>query len=103
MNQNFLIKTHFIGAKIKHLRKSTKMTLDDLCLRCYQMDNDSAPSISYLSLIENGHRNPSEGLLNSMCTIFQRKKEWFYDQNLLKNETLSEERFESIQLEPSFL
>ena len=103
MNHNFLIKTHFIGAKIKHLRKNSRMTLDDLCLRCYQIDKESAPSVSYLSLIENGQRNPSENLLKTICVIFQREKEWFYDQNILKNDVLSEEKFESIQLEPKFL
>ena len=59
MKSNFSLKTHFIGSKIKHLRKSNKMTLEDLAIRCYQIDAKSAPSISYLSLIESGKRNPS--------------------------------------------
>ena len=104
MNQNFLIKTHFLGAKIKHLRKSSRMTQEDLCLRCYQIDKDSAPSISYLSLIENGQRNPSDALLDSICTVFHREREWFFDQNLLKNiEPSIKDNFESIHLEPNFL
>ena len=80
MKSSFLIKTHFLGTKIKHLRKSNKMTLDDLALRCYQNDSASAPSVSYLSLIENGQRNPSEKLLDSICKIFHRSKDWFFDQ-----------------------
>ena len=85
MNRKFLIKTHFLGAKIKHLRKSSRMTQEDLCLRCYQVDKNSAPSVSYLSLIENGQRNPSDELLNSICSVFHREREWFYDQNLLSS------------------
>ena len=105
MNNNFLIKTHFLGAKIKHLRKSNKMTLEDLAIRCYQIDSTSAPSISYLSLIENGQRNPSEKLLEAVCKIFHRSKEWFFDQNIIfsKDESLIENNFEHIQFEPSFL
>ena len=105
MNNNFLIKTHFLGAKIKHLRKSSRMTLEDLCVRCFQIDKQSAPSTSYLSLIENGQRKPSDGLLDSICKIFHREKEWFFDQNLLKNneEDIVNEGLESINLEPNFL
>ena len=101
MKSHFLIKTHFLGSKIKHLRKTNKMTLDDLSIRCYQIDSKSAPSISYLSLIENGQRNPSEGLLESICKIFLRKKEWFYDENIIDlNKNIGHE---PISLEPSFL
>ncbi len=105
MNNNFLNKTHFLGAKIKHLRKASRMTLEDLCVRCFQVDEKSAPSTSYLSLIENGQRNPSDKLLSSICKIFHRKKEWFFDQNLLKNieEDVEGDGFEHIDLEPNFL
>jgi len=105
MKSSFLIKTHFLGTKIKHLRKSNKMTLDDLALRCYQVDSQSAPSVSYLSLIENGQRNPSEKLLDSICKIFHRSKDWFHDQNIVfsKDENVIENNFEHIQFEPNFL
>jgi len=105
MKPSFLIKTHFLGTKIKHLRKSNKMTLDDLALRCYQVDSQSAPSVSYLSLIENGQRNPSEKLLESICKIFHRSKDWFHDQNIVfsKDENVIENNFEHIQFEPNFL
>ena len=105
MKSSFLIKTHFLGTKIKHLRKSNKMTLDDLALRCYQVDSHSAPSVSYLSLIENGQRNLSENLLESICKIFHRSKEWFFDRNIVfsKEENVIENNFEHIQFEPNFL
>jgi len=81
------------------------MTLDDLALRCYQVDSRSAPSVSYLSLIENGQRNPSEKLLDSICKIFHRSKDWFHDQNIVfsKDENVIENNFEHIQFEPNFL
>ena len=85
MKPSFFIKTHFLGSKIKHLRKSNKMTLEDLSIRCYQIDSSSAPSVSYLSLIESGQRSPSEKLLKSICVVFQKQKDWFYDQNLVEN------------------
>ena len=105
MKTNFLIKTHFLGSKIKHLRKSNKMTLEDLSLRCYQIDSESSPSVSYLSLIENGQRSPSKNLLKSICKIFHREIDWFYDQNLMheRSDKISQNNFESINLEPSFL
>ncbi len=105
MKSTFSIKAHFIGSKIKHLRKSNKMTLEDLAIRCYQSDSDSAPSISYLSLIESGNRNPSENLLKSICQIFQKQKKWFYDHNLHneKNNILNDTNDQKFHLEPNFL
>tara|TARA_Y100000590_G_C15653048_1_gene989533 strand:- start:98 stop:1657 length:1560 start_codon:yes stop_codon:yes gene_type:complete len=105
MKPSFFIKTHFLGSKIKHLRKSNKMTLEDLSIRCYQIDSSSAPSVSYLSLIESGQRSPSEKLLNSICIVFQKQKDWFYDQNLVENINIdsSDNNISSFQLEPNFL
>ena len=105
MEQKFLIKTHFLGSKIKNLRKSNHMTLEDLSLRCYQQDSESAPSISYLSLIENSQRSPSKNLLKSICKIFHRELEWFYDKNIIEgiDDKINNQEFDSINLEPSFL
>ena len=105
MKSTFSIKTHFIGSKIKHLRKSNKMTLEDLSIRCYQVNSSSAPSISYLSLIESGQRNPSENLLDSICQIFQKNKKWFYDQNITDSMrgNLFDDANESFHFEPNFL
>ena len=105
MNNKFLNKTHFLGSKIKNLRKSNKMTLEDLSLRCYQIHSDSSPSVSYLSLIENGQRSPSEKLLKSISMIFHREIKWFYDENIFEgiDDKINEDKFDSINLEPSFL
>ena len=59
------------------------MTLEDLIVRCMQINSNSAPSISYLSLIENGKRNPSNDFMESICEIFQKNKSWFEDKNIL--------------------
>jgi transcriptional regulator with XRE-family HTH domain len=104
MESKFSIKTHFIGSKIKHLRKSNKMTLEDLSIRCYQIDSKSSPSVSYLSLIENGQRNPSKVLLESICTIFQKDVEWFYDQNINKGiDSIFKDANTTFNFEPNFL
>ena len=56
--------THFLGTKIRSLRKTHGLTLEDLSIRCIQLNSELAPSVSYLSMIETGKRIPSEKLLN---------------------------------------
>ena len=75
-------KTHFLGTKIKHLRKKNGMTLEDLSVRCLHLDLDAGPSVSYLSMIENGKRVPSQRLLELFAEVFQRDVEWFFDESL---------------------
>lgn len=82
MYQGILRKSHFLGTKIKSLRKRNNLTLEDLSVRCIQIDSSSAPSISYLSMIENGKRVPSEELVDAISQIFQKDKKWFYDESL---------------------
>ena len=52
-------KSHFLGTKLRSLRKRNNLTLEDLSVRCVQMDPEAGPSVSYLSMIENG--KPSAG------------------------------------------
>ncbi len=75
-------KAHFVGTKIKSLRKRNHLTLEDLSVRCVQLDAEAAPSVSYLSMIENGKRVPSERLVRIIADIFQRDLNWFYDESL---------------------
>ena len=75
-------KAHFAGTKIKSLRKRNHLTLEDLSVRCVQIDAEAGPSISYLSMIENGKRVPSERLLKIIAEIFQKDLSWFYDESL---------------------
>jgi len=67
-----LRKAHFLGTKIRRLRKRNKLTLEDLSVRCIQTDREAGPSVSYLSMIENGKRVPSERLLRIIADIFQK-------------------------------
>ena len=70
---------HFLGSKIRSQRKALNLTLEDLSIRCIQIDSKIAPSISYLSLIETGNRTPSIELLKLFSEIFQKKVIWFLD------------------------
>ena len=99
-------KTHFLGSKIRALRKRNGLTLDDLSVRCMQVDRENAPSVSYLSLIESGKRIPSNKVLNVFCKIFQKEMEWFLDDKMeVKNIEMvgSSNPLHSVRLEPNFL
>ena len=99
-------KAHFLGTKIKALRKRNHLTLEDLSVRCVQVDAEAAPSVSYLSMIENGKRVPSERLVKIIADIFQRDLSWFYDESL-DDEAIdpapSTSAVEGMPLEPGFL
>jgi transcriptional regulator with XRE-family HTH domain len=72
---------HFLGAKLRSLRKRNGLTLEELSARCVQIDAAVAPSVSYLSMIENGQRVPSDGMLTLLAGIFGKSPGWFLDQN----------------------
>src|SRR6185437_12219558 len=74
-------KSHFLGTKLRSLRKASGLTLDELSARCIQLDPQSAPSVSYLSMIESGKRVPSDELLGLLSKVFQREPRWFLDGN----------------------
>jgi transcriptional regulator with XRE-family HTH domain len=105
-NQGLLRKAHFLGTKIRRLRKRNKLTLEDLSIRCIQIDREAGPSVSYLSMIENGKRVPSERLLQIIADIFQKDVNWFYDETLEEDAIEAEPRsggISGIPLEPGFL
>ena len=56
-------KAHFLGTKIKQLRKRNKLTLEDLSVRCVQIDAEAGPSVSYLSLPACGWLKVRSGLM----------------------------------------
>src|SRR5882672_4738318 len=74
-------KSHFLGVKLRALRKRNGLTLEELSARCIQLDSTSAPSVSYLSMIESGKRVPSEDVLGLLSSLFQREPQWFLDGN----------------------
>src|SRR3984957_17054394 len=77
---NLQRKSHFLGAKLRNIRKRNGLTLEELSSRCIQIEAASAPSVSYLSMIESGKRMPSEELLQLLATVFQRDVHWFLDE-----------------------
>ena len=100
-------KIHFLGTKIRSLRKLHGLTLEDMVVRCMQVDIKNSPSVSYLSLIETGRRNPSENLLILLSEIFQKDLKWFLD-DTIQNEPLDyndkiDDNIDSMSLEPNFL
>jgi len=98
-------KAHFLGTKIKSLRKRNNLTLEDLSVRCIQEDAAAAPSVSYLSMIENGKRVPSEKLLQIIARIFQKELAWFYDETLEDDaiDVAPTAAVRGMPLEPGFL
>ena len=98
-------KAHFLGTKIKSLRKRNHLTLEDLSVRCIQIDAETAPSVSYLSMIENGKRVPSEALLMVIANIFQKDLDWFFDESLEQDviDTAPAAAIAGMPLEPGFL
>lgn len=76
-----LRKSHFLGPKIRGLRKRNGLTLQDVSARCIQLNAELAPSVSYLSMIETGQRIPSAELLDLLAAVFQKDPRWFLDGN----------------------
>src|ERR1700722_9291805 len=103
---NLLRKGHFLGAKLRNIRKRNALTLEELSSRCVQMDAHNAPSVSYLSMIESGKRTPSHELLALLARVFQREVAWFLDEGSDVSESAPAVRgggAARIPLEPGFL
>ena len=103
---NLFRKSHFLGTKIRAIRKSNKLTLEDLSERCSEDNPKTAPSISYLSMIENGKRLPSDDVLQQIANIFQKEPEWFLDENLdisIPTDQTDKLKPFTLPLEPGFL
>ncbi|MGA8051355.1 MAG: helix-turn-helix transcriptional regulator, partial [Burkholderiales bacterium] len=99
-------KSHFLGTKLRSLRKGNGLTLEELSARCIQLDARGAPSVSYLSMIESGKRIPSEDVLRLLSTVFQREPRWFLDGNAEVEAPAVSERAGAaarVPLEPAFL
>ena len=97
---------HFLGAKLRTLRKRNGLTLDELSARCVQIDAASAPSVSYLSMVETGKRTPSAATLDMLAGIFSKEARWFLDENTeVEAEPPRRDRggLRAMPLEPAFL
>ena len=101
-----LRKGHFLGAKLRSLRKRNALTLEELSARCIQRNAQLAPSVSYLSMIESGKRTPSQETLELVAAVFQRDPEWFLDESAdleLSLPQVPKGGAARIPLEPAFL
>lgn len=99
-------KAHFVGSKIRSLRKRNGLTLDDLSNRCLQVDARAGPSVSYLSMIENGRRVPSQKMLAIIAEVFQKDLSWFLDETLdskMIDTTPDRSPVAGLPFEPAFL
>src|SRR4029079_608044 len=99
-------KSHFLGTKLRALRKRNRLTLEDLSARCTQLNARNAPSVSYLSMIESGKRLPSEDVLELLSSLFQREPGWFADDSRDIETSNLEQRAggaAGVPLEPAFL
>ncbi len=97
---------HFLGAKLRSLRKRNGLTLDELSARCVQIDAAGAPSVSYLSMVETGKRMPSAEMLEMLAGIFSKDARWFLDENTAVEAAPSPQQrggLEAMPLEPAFL
>jgi transcriptional regulator with XRE-family HTH domain len=68
-----------LGSKLRNLRKSNGLTLEELSARCAQLDPAAAPSVSYLSMLETGKRSPSADVLAMIARVFGKPAQWFLD------------------------
>ena len=98
---------HFLGTKIRNLRKNNNLTMEDLSARCVKINAESAPSVSYLSMIERGKRHPSETMLSVIAAVFQKDVKWFLD-DVPEQEAIVPDRgsrggITGMALEPGFL
>ena len=100
-------QSHFLGTKIRNLRKRNGLTLEDLSSRCIKLDAEYAPSVSYLSMIERGKRVPSEDMLEVIAKVFQKSSQWFLDDAPEAQDITPEKGnhggIKGMALEPSFL
>jgi transcriptional regulator with XRE-family HTH domain len=97
---------HFLGTKLRTLRKRNGLTLDELSARCVQADPAGAPSVSYLSMIENGKRMPSAEMLAMLARLFGKDARWFLDENTAVDPAPARRErggLEAMPLEPAFL
>jgi transcriptional regulator with XRE-family HTH domain len=97
---------HFLGGKLRALRKRNGLTLEELSARCVQIDAAAAPSVSYLSMVENGKRVPSATTLDMLAGIFSKDARWFLDENTeVEAEPQRPDRggLDAMPLEPAFL
>ncbi|CAH0528738.1 DUF3612 domain-containing protein [Vibrio hippocampi] len=79
VSKSLIRQSHFLGTKVRNLRKRNHLTMEDLSTRCVRINPECAPSVSYLSMIERGKRVPSVDMLEVIAEVFQKQPSWFLD------------------------
>ena len=74
VSKSLIRQSHFLGTKIRNLRKNNHLTMEDLSARCVRINPEYAPSVSYLSMIERGKRVPSIDMLEVIAEVFQKDR-----------------------------
>ncbi|QSX36576.1 DUF3612 domain-containing protein [Shewanella sedimentimangrovi] len=105
--KSLMRKSHFMGTKIRNLRKRNHLTMEDLSARCVRIDPELAPSVSYLSMIERGKRVPGSAMLAVIAKVFEKSPDWFLD-DVPEEEDITPDKgrrggINGMALEPSFL
>ncbi len=107
LSKSLVRQSHFLGTKIRNLRKRNHLTMEDLSARCIRLNPDYAPSVSYLSMIERGKRVPSVDMLEVIAEVFQKEPAWFLDDEPEESEITPDKGnrggISGMALEPSFL
>src|SRR5262245_41719394 len=99
-------KSHFLGTKLRDLRKRNGLTLHDLSAGCIELDAHRAPSGSCLSMRGAGKRVPWGDVLALLSSVFQRDPQWFLDGNPEREPAAFRQRAggaAGVPLEPAFL
>ncbi len=104
---NLIRNAHFLGTRVRNLRKRNNLTMEDLSARCVKINANHAPSVSYISMIERGKRFPSAEMLDVIAEVFQKDVEWFIS-DIPDDETILPDKsagggLRGIPLEPGFL
>ncbi len=107
LSKSLIRQSHFLGTKVRNLRKRNHLTMEDLSARCIRINPEYAPSVSYLSMIERGKRVPSIDMLEVIAEVFQKDPAWFLD-NEPEQEEITPVKgnrggISGMALEPSFL
>ncbi|MDA0150159.1 DUF3612 domain-containing protein [Vibrio sp. LaRot3] len=107
LSKSLIRQSHFLGTKIRNLRKRNHLTMEDLSARCIRVNPEYAPSVSYLSMIERGKRVPSIDMLEVIAEVFQKDPAWFLDDEPAQQDITPDKGnrggISGMALEPSFL
>ena len=107
LSKSLVRQSHFLGTKVRNLRKRNHLTMEDLSARCIRINPEYAPSVSYLSMIERGKRVPSVDMLEVIAQVFQKDPAWFLDDEPGQTDITPDKGnrggISGMALEPSFL